>query len=83
MEKYVGFFAGFLTVVSYLPQSIKVWKTHKVEDLSFHMFALLIGASLTWITYGFVSSDWPVIITNVGTLLINISIMVAKIRFGA
>ncbi|HUP88794.1 MAG TPA: SemiSWEET transporter [Longimicrobiales bacterium] len=81
MEKYIGFFAGALTVVSYLPQSIKVWRTKEVKDLSFGMFVLLIAAAVTWITYGVVSKDMPVIATNVGTLAINISILVAKVKF--
>lgn len=81
MEKYIGFFAGFLTVTSYLPQSIKVWKSKDVKDLSFGTFAMLIAAACTWITYGVLASDMPVILTNCGTLLINISILTAKIKF--
>lgn len=77
----MGYFAGVLTVVSYLPQSIKVWKTKEVKDLSFGMFVLLIAAAMTWITYGVISKDAPVIVTNIGTLAINISILVAKLKF--
>ena len=41
MLEYLGYAAGVLTVVSFLPQVVRAWRTRKVEDLSFGMFALL------------------------------------------
>ena len=81
MTEYLGYLAGFLTVVSFLPQVIRVWKTKEVEDLSFRMFVLLIAAGALWITYGVLTKDWPVIATNAGTVTFNAAILVAKIRF--
>lgn len=49
MLEYLGYAAGVLTVVSFLPQVIRAWKTKQVNDLSFGMFALLITAGLLWI----------------------------------
>jgi len=46
------------------------------------MFALLVTASTLWIIYGFVINDSAVILTNVGMVLLNGSIGVAKLRFG-
>ncbi len=82
MVKYIGYVAGLLTVVSFLPQVMRVWRTRQTEDLSFGMFALLITAGALWITYGVLSTDWPVIATNVGTVVLNCLILAAKIRFG-
>lgn len=82
MIHYLGYFAGLLTVVSFLPQVIRAWQSRQTRDLSLGMFAFLITASSLWIVYGAVIGDWPVIITNVGMVALNGSIAVAKLRFG-
>ena len=79
---YIGYAAGALTVVSYLPQAIRAWRTHSTQDLSLTMFILLIVAGSLWLTYGFVRKDWPVIATNSGLVVLNVSILVAKLRNG-
>lgn len=73
--------AGFLTVASFMPQVVRTWRTRKTKDLSLGMFALLITAGALWITYGVLSSDWPVIITNAGMVVLNCAILAAKLRF--
>jgi MtN3 and saliva related transmembrane protein len=82
MIHYLGFFAGMLTVVSFLPQVIRTWKTRRTKDLSLGMFALLVTASSLWIIYGIVIEDWPVILTNLGMVALTGAIGVAKLRFG-
>ena len=82
MIRYLGYFAGFLTVVSFLPQVIRTWRSRRTGDLSLGMFSLLVTASTLWIIYGFIISDWPVILTNLGMVILNGSIGVAKVRYG-
>ncbi|HEY1952684.1 MAG TPA: SemiSWEET transporter [Gemmatimonadaceae bacterium] len=82
MIHYLGLLAGALTVSSFLPQVIRTWKSRKTGDLSLGMFALLVTASTLWIIYGFVINDTAVILTNIGMVLLNGSIGVAKLKFG-
>jgi MtN3 and saliva related transmembrane protein len=82
MVKYLGYFAGTLTVVSFIPQVYKTWKTKETKDLSFGAFALLVTACSLWAIYGIIIHDWPVILTNVGMVLLVGAIGVAKLRFG-
>ncbi|MFL5564915.1 MAG: SemiSWEET family sugar transporter, partial [Gemmatimonadaceae bacterium] len=65
MLAYLGFIGGFLTVVSFLPQVIRTWRTRQTRDLSLGMFVLLVTASTLWIIYGVFIDDWSVIATNV------------------
>ena len=81
MIQIIGFLAGFLTVVSFLPQVIQAWKTKRVKDLSFWMIAILMTAAATWIAYGIMKKDMPVIVTNVSSFILQSAIMVAKIKF--
>jgi MtN3 and saliva related transmembrane protein len=79
--RYLGYFAGFLTVVSFLPQVLRTWKTRRTKDLSMGMFGLIITASILWIVYGTITSDWPVILTNTGMIALNGALAVAKVRY--
>jgi MtN3 and saliva related transmembrane protein len=81
MVQIIGFAAGTLTVVSFLPQVIQAWKTKKVQDVSFAMMALLMAGAATWIAYGVLTDDMPVIVTNVLALSFQAAIMTAKIKF--
>ena len=81
MIAYLGYFAGILTVISFLPQVIRTWRTRQTRDLSLGMFALLITASTLWILYGVLTADWPVIMTNSGMIALVGALAVAKVRF--
>ncbi|MDB4885399.1 MAG: hypothetical protein JWN79_837 [Gemmatimonadetes bacterium] len=81
MLRYLGYFAGLLTVLSFLPQVIRAWRTRQTKDLSLGTFALLITASVCWILYGVGKTDWAIIATNSGMVSLNIALLVAKLRF--
>ena len=81
MTSYVGYLAGFLTVVSFLPQVLRAWRTKQTKDLSVGTFVILITAGVLWLVYGALSSDWPVIATNAGMVVLNGAILVAKLRY--
>jgi MtN3 and saliva related transmembrane protein len=78
---YLGYFAGSLTVLSFLPQVIRTWRTRQTRDLSLGMFALLVTASSLWILYGAIIGSWPVIVTNIGMVALNGALATAKLRF--
>lgn len=82
MIRYLGYFAGLLTVGSFLPQVIRTWQTRQTKDLSLGMFALFATASSLWIIYGIVTADWPIIVTNSGMVAMNGALAVAKLRYG-
>ena len=81
MIEYLGYSAGLLTVGSFLPQVIRVWRTRQTRDLSLSMFALLSTASSLWIIYGAITKDWPVVLTNAGMVALNGAIATAKVRY--
>jgi MtN3 and saliva related transmembrane protein len=77
----IGIVAGIFTSASLLPQLIKIIKEKKVEDLSMGMFvALMIGVGL-WIVYGFLKDDYPIIVTNCFSFILNVAILVLRFRY--
>lgn len=71
-----------LSMTSYVPQVVRVWRTRRTKDLSYGMFALLVTASALWVVYGTLTRQWPVILPNVGCLVLSLAILIGKITYG-
>ena len=70
-EEIIGILAGVFTTIAVLPQIIKALKTKKVKDVSPFMYIILcIGVGL-WTIYGFIKNDWPIILTNGISFILN------------
>ncbi|GAB4091831.1 SemiSWEET family sugar transporter [Flaviaesturariibacter terrae] len=78
----VGIVAGILTATSLLPQVIKTLKEKKAEDVALGMLITLMGGVALWIVYGFLRKDLPIIVTNCFSLLVNILMMVLRVKYG-
>ena len=80
-SKYVGIGAGIFTAVSLLPQLIKIIKDKKAEDISYFMlFILLVGLS-GWIWYGILKNDYPIIITNIFSFIVNSLVIGFSVKY--
>jgi len=77
----LGSVAGVITVVSFVPQVVRAWRTKRTRDLSLGTFALLITAGSLWMVYGALSADWPVTATNAGMVILNLALATAKVRY--
>jgi len=78
---YLGYFAGSITVLSFLPQVLRAWRTRQTRDLSLGMFALLVTSGALWMLYGALTRDWPVVATNAGMVTLNGALVAAKLRY--
>jgi MtN3 and saliva related transmembrane protein len=78
---HLGYGAGIITVVSFVPQVVRAWRTKQTRDLSLGSFALLITAGSLWVIYGATSRDWPVVATNTGMVVLNVALATAKVRY--
>jgi len=78
---YLGYFAGTITVLSFLPQVVRAWRTRQTRDLSLGMFTLLVTSGALWMLYGALTRDWPVVATNAGMVALNGALVVAKLRY--
>ena len=77
----LGYFAGFLTTVSFVPQVLKTWKTKSVGDLSLGMFLVFFVGVACWMVYGMLLNESPLIIANFVTLILAGAILVMKLKF--
>lgn len=78
----IGLTASFVTVSSFVPQVLRVWRTRRTRDLSLGAFGLLLFGAVLWLSYGLLIRDLPVILTNASVGVMLLAIVVAKLRFG-
>jgi MtN3 and saliva related transmembrane protein len=78
----IGYAAGALTTISFLPQAIKVIRTKDTSGISLVMYIVFTLGVLVWLLYGIVLGALPVILPNVITLLLSSVILFQKIKNG-
>ena len=79
--KYIGFFAAFCTTIAFLPQAIKVFKSKSTKDISLYMFIIFTIGVLSWLIYGLIIDDYPIIFANAVTLILSFFILIYKIKY--
>ena len=77
----LGFVAGTLTTISFLPQVHKAWTTRRCDDLSLTMLLAFGAGVVLWMIYGFWLHAAPVIPANVVTQALILVLIVLKARF--
>ncbi len=69
---WVGYAAGTLTTIAFLPQVLHVWKTKSADDLHWGMLLMFTVGIALWLTYGIGIRQLPVILPNVVTLALQL-----------
>ena len=77
----IGYTAGALTTISFVPQVIKAWKMQETRDISLIMLLLFGLGILLWTGYGFWIGSMPIIVANVITFVLILVLLGLKIRY--
>ncbi|MBT3812025.1 MAG: SemiSWEET transporter [Gammaproteobacteria bacterium] len=75
----IGYVAGTLTTLSFLPQAIMTLKTRDTESLSLSMDSIFTTGVLLWLIYGIYLDDTAIIYANAITLILASSILCMKV----
>ncbi|RYE00311.1 MAG: hypothetical protein EOP54_00580 [Sphingobacteriales bacterium] len=81
MEIVIGIVAGILTSVSMVPQLVKVIKEKEVTNLSPLMIGVLLAGVSLWVVYGLMLKEWPIILSNVFSVLVNTTLLICYFIF--
>ena len=79
---YIGLSAAFCTTVAFVPQVVKTVRTRSTHDISLGMFSLLTLGIFLWLVYGAFIGDLPLVVANVVTFGLAVTILVFKLRYG-
>jgi MtN3 and saliva related transmembrane protein len=77
----LGYSAGAVTTLTFLPQVIKTWKERSAKDVSLWMFIIAATNEVMWIGYGVLRDDWVIILTNAIVLFLSFTMIYLKFRY--
>ncbi len=77
----LGYSAGAITSLTFLPQVIKTWKLQSARDVSLMMFIIAAVNEIMWVVYGALLDNWVIILTNAIVLAMSLTMVFFKLRF--
>ena len=77
----LGYSAGAITSLTFLPQVIKTWRSRSAADISMMMFVIAAINEVMWIMYGVLLNNWVIILTNAIVLSMSLTMLYFKLRF--
>lgn len=77
----LGYAAGAITSLTFLPQVIKTWKEKSAKDVSLLMFVIAAINEVMWIVYGALLDNWVIILTNAIVLAMSLTMIYLKLRY--
>ena len=78
----IGTLAALVTTMCWVPQAIHILRTRDTRAISLWMQAAMTGGIFLWLVYGVLISDWPLIWSNMVTLVLVGAILWLKLRYG-
>jgi len=78
----LGYAAGILTTLSFVPQVLKTWRTRSSGDLSATMLSAFTAGVVLWLIYGLALGSLPVILANAVTLALTGLLLFLRFRHG-
>lgn len=81
MPTLIGLLAGALTTVAFVPQVVKVYRTRSTGDISLSMYLIITSGYVLWLLYGVMIASMPVILANIVTLVLAVTVLVFKVRY--
>ncbi len=76
----IGILAAFLTTTAFIPQVVRVMRTHDTHAISLWMYILFTTGVALWLVYGVMLCLWPVILANSATLILALIVIYFKVR---
>ena len=77
----VGVAAAICSMVSFVPQIIKLLREHDASGVSLRMYLVTVVGFVLWTTYGVLLGQWPLIASNLVNLSLSVFILVLKLYF--
>lgn len=80
--EWIGFVAATLTTLSFVPQAVRTIRTRETRGISLWMYVMFTAGLACWLAYGFVLMSWPMILSNIVTLGLSLTILTLKLKHG-
>ena len=81
MPELIGYSAGVLTTLAFVPQVVKSWRSKSVDDFSLLTLGGFTAGVFLWLVYGIAMRSVPVIAANGTTLVLAGILLGLKLRY--
>jgi MtN3 and saliva related transmembrane protein len=79
----IGYLAGALTTVAFVPQVVHIVRKRSAHDISWGMFSMFSVGVALWLWYGIRLASLPLIVANGITLTLVLAILALKLHYGS
>ena len=79
----IGYLAGALTTIAFVPQVLHILRKRSAQDISWGMFSLFGAGVALWLWYGIRLASVPLIVANGITLSLVLAILILKLHYGS
>lgn len=76
----IGYAAATLATLAFVPQVLKSYREKSTKDISLSMYLVFFTGVVLWLIYGIHLDSMPMIIANIITALLALSIIILKIK---
>ena len=80
-NEIIGLIAGIFTSSALVPQLVTTIKKKKAQDMSALLFLVMLTGNALWTYYGIQKSDFPIIATNIFSVLLNTIMLFLKFKY--
>lgn len=76
VDEIIGYIASVLTILSLLPQLIKICRNKSANDVALGTYFIFVLVEILWLYYGIKIVNYQIIIANGTCCLMSISVIV-------
>lgn len=80
--EWLGYAAAVLTSIAFVPQAVKTIRSRDTSGISLGMYVIFTVGIGFWFAYGVALGSWPMILANITTFALALTILVLKLRHG-
>jgi MtN3 and saliva related transmembrane protein len=80
IEILISSIAAILTTSAFIPQAVKTIYTKNTKGISLYMYLFFTIGVIFWTIYAFMIISYPMIVANIITFALSMSILVIKIN---
>jgi MtN3 and saliva related transmembrane protein len=77
----VGTVAALCTIVSFVPQIVKIARERDASSVSLRMYLFTVTSFTLWTVYGVLLMAWPLILANAASLACAVTALFLKWRY--
>ena len=81
MDKTI-YFVGIIGPLATIPQALKIWVDRGAAGLYLYSWIIFVLVNIAWLFYGILHREKPIVVTYLGWLLVNISVVIGIIIYG-